>query len=85
MDTLPAQFEDWKLMEPGGLPGFYEEIGKIEFEGHAWRLGLGAMGTSLYLFTDLPHPDDGSRKANYAMNYTVPIRRLADHLTEVMA
>ena len=50
----------WKIMPADRLPGFWEECGTIGEEGKEPKATLGrcAMGSALYIFTKIKHPDD---------------------------
>lgn len=83
--TLPREFQDWKLMPARSFPSLYSDVGTVAHdlhEGGEFRIGRSEVALTLYLFTDLPHPDDPSWKATYRLDLRPALERLNDHLLE---
>ncbi len=76
------QFEDWELMSANSYPALYSDVGEIKFDNNNFRIGRSEQDLSLFIFTDLPHPDNPKRKATYRLNCGVFIERLADHIKD---
>lgn len=76
------QFEDWELMSANSFPTLYRDVGEVKFDNNSFRIGRSEQDLSLYIFTDLPHPDNPKRKATYRLNCGVFIERLADHIKD---
>lgn len=74
------QFGDWELMSANSYSSLYSDVGEIKFDNNTFRIGRSEQDLSLYIFTDLPHPDNPERRATYRLNCGVFIERLADHI-----
>ena len=57
------------LLTPDQLPFFYKEIGTGTLsDGTPFRLGTDPDNMTVYLFTDLPHPEHDGHKAVYVVH-----------------
>lgn len=60
----------WELMKIMTIPGFRTEMGVLNIgkDGkRKWTFDMELMGRAIFLNTDLPHPDDPTWKAIYAL------------------
>jgi hypothetical protein len=80
MTDIPKKLEDWKLMEPKRLPTLWSEVGQVTVGESEWTMGRSEQALALYLFTDLPHPDDPDHTCIFVMDASQPFRRLCDAL-----
>ena len=71
MKKLPQSFTPpatWKLMKKNTIPGFWSESAIIIIsKKRKWVIGIEMTGRALFLFTDLPRPDDGLGDAVYEL------------------
>lgn len=85
-NLAPPAFEDWTLMDSDSLPTFWSECGSVTIGASEWTIGRSETSLGLYLFTDLPHPDNltgrGRNTATYIMDGAVLFTRLCDMLTK---
>lgn len=75
-----ASFESWTLMPATAYPCLYTEVGEIRVDDQEWRIGRSEQDLSLYLFTQLPHPENPRRKAIYRLRCGDLIPPLCDHI-----
>ena len=72
---------DWTLMDANDLPCLHQDIGAIPVEdGRQWRVGSALGVPHIYVFTDLPHPDDPLRRRIYTLSPVAMVERFAVQL-----
>lgn len=83
----PARIGNWARMGVDSLYGLWSDVGNISVtyggEKREWKIGRSEVDLTIFLITDLPHPDytgRGSKHASYSLDVSEMITDAAEKL-----